>query len=137
MAVELVLTIAGVIILILIALQISEFYRGRSIISARQLGMRVASGLLLLTMLGLIYYGMNHAWDQPLVELIFWLIVALFLPVMVIIVAIMDLRETSSRAEYRQAVLLADALKAGREAAEHADESDAVVDEQEEGGDKQ
>lgn len=122
MGLEIVLTIAAVVILVLIALQISEFYRGRSIISARQLGMRLVSGILLLVMLGLIYYGLHHSWDKPLIELIFWLIVALFLPVMVIIVAVMDLRETTGRAQYRQALLLSDALKAGREAARQADE---------------
>jgi hypothetical protein len=122
MGLEIVLTIAGVVILVLIALQISEFYRGRSIISARQLGMRVVSGVLLVVMLGLIYYGVHHTWDRPIIELIFWLIVALFLPVMVIIVAVMDLRETTGRAQYRQALLLSDALKAGREAAQHAED---------------
>ncbi|MFP3903177.1 MAG: hypothetical protein ACLFWB_02925 [Armatimonadota bacterium] len=121
-AVEIVLSVAGVVILVALALQIDAYVRGRTIITARQLGMRIVCGVLLLLMIGLIYYGLRHTWDAPLTELLFWFIVTLFLPVMIVIVAFMDLRETTSRAKYHRAVLLSEAWKAGQEAQAQARE---------------
>ena len=57
-----ILLVMGVVIGIAMALQINAFTRGRSIISPRQLGLRIVCGVLLLIIVGMIYYG-NPFWE--------------------------------------------------------------------------
>jgi len=109
-----ILLVMAVVIGIAMALQINAFTRGRSIISPRQLGLRIVCGVLLLIIIGMIYYGLAREWTNPLHELIFWAALTL-LPLMVIVVAYIDLKETQVIGELRQARLYTGALRAEQE----------------------
>jgi len=109
-----ILLVMAVVIGIAMALQINAFTRGRSIISPRQLGLRIVCGVLLLIIIGMIYYGLAHEWSDPLHELIFWTVLTL-LPLMVIVVAYIDLKETQVIGELRQARLYTGVLRAEQE----------------------
>lgn len=104
------LLVGAVAITIALALQIHAFVRGRSIITPRQLGLRIVCGLLLLIVVGMIYYGLLREWDNPAHALIYWTVLT-FLPLMVIVLALIDLRETQAVGELRQARLYTDALR--------------------------
>ncbi len=110
-AVAVILLITAVIVGIAMLLQINAFTRGRTIISSRQLGLRIVCGVLLLIIIGMIYYGLAREWDNALHELIFWAVLTL-LPLMVIIVAYIDLKETQAIAELKRARLYTGALRA-------------------------
>ena len=104
-----ILLVAAVGIGTALVLQVHSFASGRSIISARQLGLRFVCGALLLAIIGMIYYGQVREWSDPLRELVFWSIL-LALPLLVIVLAYMDLKETQLVGELRQAQLETKAL---------------------------
>ncbi len=116
-----ILLVAAVGIGTALVLQVHSFTRGRSIISARQLGPRFVCGALLLAIIGMIYYGQVREWNDPLRELIFWSIL-LGLPLLVIVLAYMDLKETQLVGELRQTQLETKALMAQYEADERRSE---------------
>ncbi len=104
-----VLLVAAVGIGTALVLQVHSFVSGRSVISARQLGLRFVCGVLLLGIIAMIYYGQTREWNDPLRELLFWSIL-LVLPLLVIVLAYMDLKETQLVGELRQMRLEAKAL---------------------------
>jgi hypothetical protein len=104
-----VLLVAAVGIGTALVLQVHSFVNGRSVISARQLGLRFVCGVLLLGIIAMIYYGQTREWNDPLRELLFWSIL-LVLPLLVIVLAYMDLKETQLIGELRQAELETKAL---------------------------
>ncbi len=113
-----ILLVAGVVIAIVLALQVNAFMRGRTIISSRQLGLRIVCGVLLLVIIGMIYYGLSREWENPVHALVFWTILTL-LPLGIIVVAYMDLKETQAIGELKQARLYTSALRAEQEARKH------------------
>ena len=108
--IAIVLMVASVGVFVAVALQIHQFLRGRTIISARQLGLRIVCGVLLLVILAMIYYGLAHDWSDPVQALIFWAVL-LFLAVLLFVVAFMDYKETTAIAGLRQAKLYTSAVK--------------------------
>jgi len=84
---------AAVVIIVAVLVEVNKYFRGRSIISRRQLILRVVMGGLILLILGLSFYGLAFLPQsaEPLTELIFWLVV-LVIAVVVVILALADLR---------------------------------------------
>ncbi len=109
-AVIVVLVVAASIVCIALVLQVDWFFRGRTIISARQFGLRIACGFLLLITLALIYFGLAHEWDNTRMELLFWSAL-LFLPLMLFVLAFMDFKEAQAIGELRRVKLYTDVLK--------------------------
>ena len=93
-----------------LTLQSHAFVTGRSVITARQLGLRIVSGLLLLIVVGMIYYGLVREWQNPAHALIYWTVLTL-IPLMLIVLALIDLKETQAVGELRQAKLYTDTLR--------------------------
>ncbi len=104
------LLVGAVAVAIALTLQIHAFVTGRSVITARQLGLRIVSGLLLLIVVGMIYYGLIREWQNPAHALIYWTVLTL-IPLMLIVLALIDLKETQAVGELRQAKLYTDALR--------------------------
>jgi hypothetical protein len=104
------LLVGAVAVAIALTLQIHAFVTGRSVITARQLGLRIVSGLLLLIVVGMIYYGLVREWQNPAHALIYWTVLTL-IPLMLIVLALIDLKETQAVGELRQAKLYTDALR--------------------------
>ncbi len=104
------LMVVSVGVFVALALQIHAFLRGYTIISARQLGLRVVCGVLLLVIIAMIYYGLVHEWSDPVQALLFWALL-LFLALLLFVIALMDLRETRAIGGLRQAKLYTNAAK--------------------------
>ncbi|NLJ36939.1 MAG: hypothetical protein GX358_12000 [candidate division WS1 bacterium] len=104
------LLVGAVAVAIALTLQIHAFVTGRSVITARQLGLRIVSGLLLLIVVGMIYYGLVREWQNPAHALIYWTVLTL-IPLMLIVLALIDLKETQAVGELRQAKLYTDTLR--------------------------
>lgn len=104
------LLVGAAAVAIALTLQIHAFVTGRSVITARQLGLRIVSGLLLLIVVGMIYYGLVREWQNPAHALIYWTVLTL-IPLMLIVLALIDLKETQAVGELRQARLYTDALR--------------------------
>lgn len=95
------LAILAVVIVITALVQVSQYRRGQQVISGRQLALRMLMALLLLSIIGFSFWGVVyfHGQPLPLYEILFWLMV-LLLAVMVIVLAITDLRQVR-RAQHR------------------------------------
>ena len=104
------LLVGAVAVAIALTLQFHAFVTGRRVITARQLGLRIVSGLLLLIVVGMIYYGLVREWQNPAHALIYWTVLTL-IPLMLIVQALIDLKETQAVGELRQAKLYTDTLR--------------------------
>ena len=95
------LAIAAVIIVIGALVQISQYRRGQQIMTRRQLVLRLVMAVLLLSIIGLSFFGVVyfHVRRQLLSEIIFWLLLML-VAVVVIVLAMVDLRQVR-RAQHR------------------------------------
>jgi uncharacterized membrane protein YfcA len=100
----LLLMVAAVAIATGAALQIFQYLRGRHIITRRQLVLRLVTAALLLGIIAMIFFGALYNWPNPLSELVFWLAVTL-LAILVIVLALFDLRQLERRRHLEQAAL--------------------------------
>lgn len=101
-----VLACVAMVIIIGIVYQSLAYARGRMLISRRQFVLRLINGLLLLTTIGLIFYVpflMKQNLDLRLV-LGYWGLLTL-LPLIVVILAFLDLREVAKTRHRHQAEL--------------------------------
>lgn len=98
------LMVAAVAIAIGAVLQISQYLRGRHIITRGQLILRLVTAALLLGIIGMIFFGALFHWPTPLSELLFWLALTL-LAVLVILLAASDLRQLERRRHIEQAAI--------------------------------
>ena len=120
---------SGVIILACLAMAIVvgmihqawTYLRGMTLLSRRQFSLRMATGSLLLLCIGMIFYSIIRSPTTPVMALAYWGVLTL-LPLVVIVLAWLDLRELTRIRHQRQAELyrgLADLereLQAKREA---------------------
>lgn len=110
-ALSTILMLLNVGVFVALALQIHAFLRGNTIISARQLGLRIVCGILLIVIITMICYGLAHRWSGPTQALMFWGLLML-LTLLLFIVALMDFRETCAIGELRRAKLYTGAARA-------------------------
>ena len=116
------LAIAAVIIVLSVLVQVSQYRRGEQIISSLQLALRLLMAVLLLSIIGLSFFGAIYfrTHPQPLPEMIFWSMLVL-LAMVVIVLALVDLRRVrrtqhQARAElYQRMADLQKAMQAGVE----------------------
>ena len=91
-------------ILIAMAQQAWTYWRGQHIISRRLFLLRLTNGVLLLATIGLIFYGSAHRFADLRMGLLYLSTLSI-LPVVVIILAWLDLRELRRTKHERQAEL--------------------------------
>lgn len=80
------------------------YLRGMTVLSGRQFGLRMATGALLLICIGMVFYSVVRPPVTPVTALVFWGGLTL-LPLVVIVLAWLDLRELSRIRHQRQAEL--------------------------------
>ena len=95
------LAVLAVIIIISALLQVSYYRHGRQLITRGQLALRLVMAVLLLSIIGLSFFGVVYfsSSQQPLYEIVFWLVLML-LAIAVIVLAVIDLRQVR-RAQHR------------------------------------
>lgn len=95
------LAVLAVIIVISALVQVSQYRRGQQLISSRQLALRLVMACLLLSIIGLSFWAAVYfnVQQEPWAEIIFWLMLML-LAVVVIVLALVDLRQVR-RAQHR------------------------------------
>jgi len=98
------LLIAAMAVLTGAVLQVLQYRRGAQLITRGQLILRLVTAVVLLAIIGLIFFGVLHAWANPLDELIFWSALTL-LAVLVIFLAMADLRLLEKQRHIMQAEL--------------------------------
>jgi drug/metabolite transporter (DMT)-like permease len=98
------LMVAAVAIVIGAVLQVSQYVRGRHIITRGQLVLRLVTAVLLLGIIGMIFFGALFHWPTPLSELAFWSALTL-LAVLVILLAASDLRQLERQRHIEQAAI--------------------------------
>lgn len=91
-------------ILVAILHQTWSYLRGQTLISRRQFGLRLSMGALLLLTIGMIFYAAIRLPTNPLTALIYWTVLT-FLPLVVVILAWLDLKELARTRHQRQAEL--------------------------------
>jgi hypothetical protein len=91
-------------ILVAVFHQTWSYLRGQTLISRRQFGLRLSMGALLLLTIGMIFYAAIHLPANPLTALIYWTILT-FLPLVVVVLAWLDLKELARTRHQRQAEL--------------------------------
>jgi protein-S-isoprenylcysteine O-methyltransferase Ste14 len=91
-------------IVIAMVYQALAFARGRHIITRGQLGLRMATGVLLLVTIGLVFYAAVTRFTDPTTALVFWSLLTV-LPLAVIVLAWLDLRQVARAQHRRQAEL--------------------------------
>lgn len=84
--------------------QAVSYSRGRQLISRRQFGLRMTTGLLLLLTIGLLFYTVATDFTNHVTEII-CLALLMLLPVGVIVLAWLDLRQLARAQHQRQAEL--------------------------------
>jgi hypothetical protein len=84
--------------------QALSYARGRHIISRRQFSMRMATGLLLLSTIALVFYAAVVRFTNPVTVLVLWSLLTV-LPLAVIVLAWLDLRLVARAQHQRQAEL--------------------------------
>ncbi len=124
------LAIAALGIVIAVLVELSKYFRGQSIISGRQLVLRLIMAVLLLAIVGLSLGGMVYFQKnpEPFAVVVFGLVLVL-LAVVVMILAVVDLRQVRAthhlaRAELyqrmaelrREVAKLTEAAQSGEEA---------------------
>ena len=98
------LRVAALAIVVGAILQVLQYRRGVHIIARGQLILRLATAVVLLAIIGLIFFGVTNRWAGPLQELIFWALLTL-LSVLVIFLALADLRILERQKHIAQAQL--------------------------------
>lgn len=98
------LLIAAVAILTGAVLQVMQFRRGLQIITGGQLALRLITALVLLSVIGMIFFGFAYRWPGPLPQLIFWAVLTA-LAILVILLALLDLRLLERQRHLHQAQL--------------------------------
>lgn len=88
---------------------------GQPLLSRRQFILRLCMGALLLVCIGMIFYAAVHHFTDPVRALAYWTLL-LFLPLVVIILTWMDLRELSRTRHQVQAELYKDLAELQRQA---------------------
>ena len=100
----LLLLVAAIAVIIGAVLQLLQYRRGRHIITRGQLALRLLAAALIVSIIGMIFFGSVYPWPNPLVELLFWSVLTL-LAMAVIFVAMADLRMLERQRHLRQAEL--------------------------------
>ncbi|MCE5238892.1 hypothetical protein LLH23_10420 [bacterium] len=95
---------AAVAIAIGMVYQALSYARGRHLINGRQFAMRMVTGVLLLVTIGLVFYAAVRPFTDPLLALGFWGLLTV-LPLAVIVLAWLDLRQVARAQHQRQAEL--------------------------------
>lgn len=98
------LACAAMALIIGLVHQVWLYTRGRQLLSRRQFILRLVNGLLLLAVIGLMFFGVLYRFTDLRVALLYWAALGL-LPVVVIIIAWLDLRELQRYRHQRQAEL--------------------------------
>ena len=102
------LLVAACAVAIAAVLQTSEYRRGRSIISRGQLVLRLVTAVLLLLIIAMIFAGAIYPWpDTPVgkvSELGFWSLL-IILAIVVVFLAMADLRQLEREKHLRQAAV--------------------------------
>lgn len=83
-------------------LQLLQYRRGNHIISRGQFVLRMVIAVVLVGIIGLIFFGSIHTWPNPLAALAFWCFITL-LTVVVILLAMADLRLVDRQKHLQQA----------------------------------
>ena len=103
-----VLSIITVAILIALGVQVSQYRHGRSIISRKQFLLRLLMAGLLLVIVGMIFIGAAVAWPKTprgaLIGIVF-VTVPLILSVVVVMLAMADMRAVEREQHVRQAAI--------------------------------
>ncbi len=97
-------TCLAVAIIIGMVVQALSYARGRQIITRRQLAMRMVTGVLLLATIGLVFYTAVVKLTDPITVLVIWGLL-IVLPVAVMVLAWLDLRQVARTQHQRQAEL--------------------------------
>lgn len=115
------LLIAAVAICVGTVVQVRQYRRGDNIISRGQFIGRLVMSLLLLSIIGLIFFGSAYRWPDALTELIFWsgLMVLGFV---VVFLALHDFRLIDRERHVRQAEIYRSIQKLQDDASEREDE---------------
>lgn len=77
---------------------------GQPLLSRRQFALRLCMGVLLLVCIGMIFYAAIRRFTDPVQAVVYWTIL-MFLPLVVMILTWLDLRELSRTRHQRQAEL--------------------------------
>ncbi|NPV45484.1 MAG: hypothetical protein HPY69_00895 [Armatimonadetes bacterium] len=99
-----ILACGAMAVVIGMAHQIWLYTRGHSLITRRQFVLRIVNGLLLLTTVAMIFAGSAYRPQDLRLALLLWAVLTV-LPVAVIILALVDLREIQRVRHQRQAEL--------------------------------
>ncbi len=104
--VALTLAILAMMVLVLLAVEVQSFRRGRTLISRRRLTLRVVAGVLLLSLiiavfLGLFVLGLSDGHRHPRMFLAYWSM-CLLAAVALVWVMLADLQEVEDSAADRQ-----------------------------------
>jgi O-antigen/teichoic acid export membrane protein len=83
-------------------LQLLQYRRGNHIISRGQFVLRMVVAVVLVVIIGMIFFGSVYAWPTPLAAIAFWSIIT-FLTVIVILLAMTDLRLVDRQKHLQQA----------------------------------
>ncbi|MBU0607633.1 MAG: hypothetical protein KKI08_07080 [Armatimonadetes bacterium] len=97
-------TCLAVAIIIGMVVQALSYARGRHIITRGQLAMRMVTGVLLLATIGLVFYTAVVKLTDPITVLVIWGLL-IVLPVAVMVLAWLDLRQLARTQHQRQAEL--------------------------------
>ncbi len=105
-AVATTLVVIGVMVLILLAVEIQSYRRGRTLITKRRLKLRIVAGALLLSLiaavfLGLFVLGLDSAREQPQFFLAYWS-GCLLAAIALVWVMLSDLQDVEDRFAQRQ-----------------------------------
>jgi peptidoglycan/LPS O-acetylase OafA/YrhL len=98
------LLIAAVAVSVGALLQVLQYRRGVHIITRGQLILRLATAVVLLAIIGLIFFGVTNTWSGPLPEIMFWSVLTL-LAILVVVLALADLRLLERQRHLAQAEL--------------------------------
>jgi Na+/melibiose symporter-like transporter len=105
-AVAVALVAAAMLVLVLLAVEVQGYWRGRTVISRRRLKLRIVAGALLLSLLaavflGLFVLGLRQAHQHPRFFLAYWSC-CLAAAIALIWVMLADLQEVEDRFAQRQ-----------------------------------
>jgi hypothetical protein len=81
-----------------------RFWRGRGLISGRQLALRTLMAALIAAVVGMIFWGSYHPWQDPVLALAYWA-VCLALLVLIVILTLRDWRMLIREQHLRRAQL--------------------------------
>jgi TRAP-type C4-dicarboxylate transport system permease large subunit len=99
-----VLLVAAMAVITGVALQVSQYLRGRQLITRGQFVLRMVTAGILLFIIAMIFGGVLFQWPSPEAELGFWAVLTL-LAIAVIFLAFSDLRQVEQQQHLKQAEL--------------------------------